>query len=123
MCLLILCATIISLYVCHHKGINLFVMNASDSLILSYLLETQFKASNRLFSLSPSLIVFFCLSVCLKLIDIGSSGIVVAKIMAVCYRIEEKKIRMRHDLILILDTFRRSSVLHNHLFRQLDVFR
>jgi len=121
MSLLTLCATTISLYVCHHKGINLFVMNASDSLILSYLLETQFKASNRLFSLP--LLLFFFLSVCLKLIDIGSSGIVVAKIMAVCYRIEEKKIRMRHDLILILDTFRRSSVLHNHLFRQLDVFR
>jgi len=120
MSLLILCPMTISLYVCHHKGINVFVMNASDSLILSYLLETQFKASNRLFSLP--LLLFFFLSVCLKLIDIGSSGIVVAKIMAVCYGIE-KEIRMRHDLILILNTFRLSLVLHNHLFRQLDVFR
>jgi hypothetical protein len=71
---------------CHHMRINLFIVNALDSLNLSYLLETQFKASNR-----PGLLFFlFCLPACLKLIDIRSSGIVVAIVM-ICYEIEMNK--------------------------------
>ena len=125
LCLLILCVTIISLCMCYHMGINFFEMKASDSLILSYLLETQFKASNRSLGRLLSLSLFFyfvsvCLHACLKLSDIRWSGIIVA-IVTICYGIE-KKIRLRHDLLRLFGTSRQSLVIHNHRLRQLAVF-
>ena len=94
-----------------HMGIHSLLMNTSDSLILSSLVKTQFKASNRTLSLVHSLVFFY--SVCLKLIDTHSSGIAVA-IASVC-------LQNRHDLIRLIDRFRHRLVMSNDLFPEFDL--